>query len=58
MNKFINKTEILHFPCTYVSLLIPINSTKANFMLRRFYNLETHVKIKSLRFFRVVQYVM
>jgi hypothetical protein len=57
MNKLINKTEILYFPCTYVSLLSPIKCMKENFMVR-FYNLETHGKIKSLAFFRVVQYVM
>jgi len=45
LTKLINKRDILYFPCTYLSLLSPINRLKANFMVRIFDNLATHIKI-------------
>jgi hypothetical protein len=44
LTKLINNRKIFYFPCTYLSLLSPINSLKANFMVRMFDNLATHIK--------------
>ena len=46
LTKLMKNREILYFPCTYLRVLSPINRLKANFMVKRFDNLATHLRVK------------